>query len=251
MSAKSRFALTFLLILASACARGAEVQVAVATNFSEPMRRIAELFEAASGHRARLSFGASGTFYAQIRAGAPFDVLLSADQKIPAALLAEGLALPGTRRTYARGRLVLWSADPKLIGAGPEILDSPGWRHLAIANPQLAPYGTAAAEVIQALGLRETLASRLVQGENIGQAYQFVATGNAELGFVAWSQVVGKNGQPASGSAWLVPATLHQPILQDLVLLPPAQHNPAALALLEFLQSATVTALIRDSGYEI
>lgn len=250
MPAKPCLVLTFLLILASHCARGADVQVAVAANFSEPMRRIAVLFEGATGHRARLSFGASGMFYAQIRAGAPFDILLSADQKIPAALLDEGFALPGTRRTYARGRLVLWSADPQLVGAGPEVLSQPGWRHLALANPQLAPYGAAAAQTIDKLGLREALAPRLVQGENISQTYQFIATGNAELGFVAWSQVIGKDGQVASGSAWLVPANLHKPILQDLVLLNPARGNPAAHALLQFLQTPAVTALIRDSGYE-
>ena len=251
MPAKPCLALTFLLIFASNCARSGEVQVAVAANFSEPMRRIAVHFEQTSGHQARLSFGASGKFYAQIRAGAPFDLLLSADQKIPAALLDEGLALPGTHRTYARGRLVLWSADPQLVGAGPEVLSRPGWRHLAIANPQLAPYGAAAAQAIQALGLREVLAARLVQGENIGQTYQFVATGNAEIGFVAWSQVIGKDGRIASGSAWLVPATLHQPILQDLVLLNPARDNPAAHALLKFLQTPEVIALIRHSGYEV
>ena len=162
MPAKPCLALTFLLIFASNCARSGEVQVAVAANFSEPMRRIAVHFEQTSGHQARLSFGASGKFYAQIRAGAPFDLLLSADQKIPAALLDEGLALPGTHRTYARGRLVLWSADPQLVGAGPEVLSRPGWRHLAIANPQLAPYGAAAAQAIQALGLREVLALSLI-----------------------------------------------------------------------------------------
>ncbi|MBP8925112.1 MAG: molybdate ABC transporter substrate-binding protein [Pseudomonadales bacterium] len=251
MPVKPCLVLTFLLILASNGACAADVQVAVAANFSEPMRRIAVLFEEATGHHARLSFGASGMFYAQIKAGAPFDLLLSADQKIPAALLDEGLALPGTRRTYARGRLVLWSADPQLVGAGPEVLSRPGWRHLALANPQLAPYGAAAAQTLDKLGLREALTPRLVQGENISQTYQFIATGNAELGFIAWSQVIGKDGQIASGSAWLVPANLHQPILQDLVLLNPARDNPAADALLQFLQTPVVTALIRDSGYEI
>lgn len=238
-----------LCLLLSGAARAAEVRVAVAANFSEPMRRIARLFEQQSSHHVQLSSGASGSFYAQIVAGAPYDVLLSADRKIPAALVDAGLAIASTRATYARGRLALWSTDASLVDYRGAVLTLQGWHHLAIANPKLAPYGAAAMQVLQARDLLQRLSSHLVQGESITQTWQFVATGNAELGFVAWSQLIDGNGQLARGSAWLVPETLHEPILQDLVLLSRAKDNAAARELLAFMRTDPVLHLIRDAGY--
>lgn len=239
-----------LLLLAAAlpAARAGEVQVAVAANFAGPMARIGEAFAAATGHTLKLSSGATGKFYTQIRSGAPFEVLVAADDETPKKLVAEGHAVAGSSFTYALGRLVLWSAQPGFVDAQGEVLGAAKVRHLAIANPKVAPYGAAALEVIQARGLAEALAPKLVTGESIAQAFQFVATGNAELGFVALSQVV-VPGKPVSGSHWLVPASLHTEIRQDAVLLKAGEKNPAARALLDFLKSAPVQALIRDHGY--
>lgn len=230
-------------------AGAAQVQVAVAANFTAPMKEIAAVFERDTGHRAILSFGASGKFHAQVKNGAPFEVLLAADEHIPARLEADGLAVKGTRFTYAVGRLALWSPKPGLVDPAGMVLKRPGLAHIAIANPRTAPYGAAALEVLEALGMARALGPKLVQGENIAQAHQFVSTGNAELGFVAVSQVY-RDGKLGSGSGWIVPAALHRPIRQDAVLLSRAGANPAALALTRYLASSKARAIMRSYGYE-
>lgn len=235
-----------------ACAGvGAEtVRVAVAANFAATLQPIAAEFEKDTGHKALLSTGATGKFYAQIRNGAPFDVLLSADAETPALLEASAAAVAGSRFTYALGRLVLWSARPGVVDDQGALLRRGDFSHLALANPKTAPYGAAAIEVLTAMGLRELLEPKFVQGENIAQAHQFVASGNAEIGFIALSQVW-RDGRLASGSAWLVPAALHRPIRQDAVLLAGARDNPAAQALLRYLKSDKSRAIVRSFGYEL
>lgn len=225
-----------------------EVQVAVAANFTAPMQDIAAQFEKDTGHTAKLSFGATGKFYAQISHGAPFEVFLAADSKTPAKLDAENATVPGTRFTYAKGTLVLWSKDDKGVDAKGDVLKTSTAPHLAIANPKTAPYGTAAIQTMTKLGVMDSWQSRLVQGENIAQTYQFVATGNAPLGFVALSQVF-KNGKITNGSAWIVPQEMHDPILQDAVLLKKGENNAAAKALLEYLKGSKAHAIIESYGY--
>ena len=237
-------------LLLSQSASAEEVQLAVAANFTAPMQKIATEFEKDSGHKARLMFGATGKFYAQISNGAPFEVLLSADDETPARLERDGLAVAGSRFTYATGRLVLWSpVDGRVDGEG-KVLRDQGIRHIAIANPKTAPYGQAAIETLQAMGLLGSLQGKFVQGENIAQAFQFVQTGNAELGFVALSQVW-KDGRLASGSGWVIPAGQHQPIRQDAVLLSRASGNPAARALLDYLRSSAGRQTIQAYGYDL
>jgi molybdate transport system substrate-binding protein len=196
-----------------------------------------------------LSFGATGAFYAQIRNGAPFQVFLAADAKTPERLEQEGLAVAGTRFTYATGQLALWSAAPGRVDAQGEVLRGASFERLAIANPKLAPYGAAAMQTLDKLGLLPALQGKLVQGENIAQTFQFVASGNAALGFVALSQVRARE-PGARGSAWLVPAELHEPIRQDAVLLAAGRENAAATALLLFLRGESARAVIREFGYE-
>jgi molybdate transport system substrate-binding protein len=242
-----------LLFLASAAfalpAAAAEVRAAVAANFAGPMQRIAAEFEKDTTHKAILAFGATGSFQAQIGNGAPFDVLLSADATAPARLEARRLAVPGTRFTYATGRLALWSAHAGLVDPQGQVLGAARFSHLAIANPKTAPYGAAAMEVIGKLNLASSLLPRLVQGANIAQAQQFVASGNAELGLVALSQVW-HDGRFTTGSAWIVPARLHSPLRQEAVLLTRGAANPAARALLDYLKSEKAAAIIRAYGYE-
>ncbi|WP_346380314.1 molybdate ABC transporter substrate-binding protein [Acidithiobacillus sp.] len=240
--------LFFTLAVSAGLARAAEVQVAVAANFAAPMKKIAAEFERATGDKAVLSLGSTGNFYAQIKNGAPYQVFLSADAATPRKLEREGLAVAGTGFTYAIGKLVLWSAQPGFIDAGGEVLKKENFRHLAVANPQLAPYGAAALETLRKLGLLATLTPKLVQGQNIAQTYQFVASGNAQLGFVALSQAY-EGGKLKSGSAWIVPADLYHPIRQDAVLLKPGAANPAARALMRFLKGAQARAVIQDYGY--
>lgn len=225
-----------------------DVQVAVAANFTALMKIIAADFEKASGHKAALSFGATGKFYAQIKNGAPFDVLLAADDEIPAKIEKEGLGVPGSRFTYAIGKLVLWSAKPGYVDDKGDLLKKGNFEHIALGNPKLAPYGAAAVEVMTRLGLMNALEPKFVQGENIAQTYQFVSTGNAELGFVALSQVY-EDGKLKSGSGWIVPATMHSPIRQDAVLLTRGKDNPAAVALLQYLKSEKAKGVIKSYGY--
>lgn len=240
----------FALVAATFAAQAETVQVAVAANFTAPMKLIAESFKQDTGHTAEAAFGATGKFYAQIQNGAPFQILLSADEETPAKLEKEGMTQTGTRFTYAIGTLVLWSADPALIEDGAKVLGRNQFRKLAIANPKTAPYGAAAVEVMKALQVDQMLEPKLVQGENIAQTYQFVSTGNAELGFVALSQVF-KDGQITEGSAWVVPAEMHKPIRQDAVILKNGEGNAAASAFMDYLKSDKVKAIIRSFGYEI
>lgn len=240
----------FLLAATAVCglARAGEVQVAVAANFAGALGPIGQAFTAATGHTLKVSAGATGKFASQIAAGAPFEVLLSADDETPKKLIADGLAVAGSNFTYASGRLVLWSAQPGFVDDQGAVLAAGRFAHLAIANPKLAPYGAAAMEVLRARGLADALAPKLVTGENIAQTFQFVVTGNAELGFVALSQVAAP-GQATSGSYWRIPAALYGEIRQDAVLLKVGEKNPAAAALLTFLKSDAAKALIRAWGY--
>jgi len=234
------------LILSHWIACAEEVQVAVAANFAAPMEKIVQQFEHDSGHHVLLSFGATGKFYAQIKNGAPFDILLAADQSTPGRL--SDAAVPATQFTYAIGSLVLWSAVPGLVDPQGSVLQHGQFRHLAIASPIDAPYGAAAMQTLQALHLVDALSPRLVQGESIGQAYAFVATGNAELGFVALSQIW-DGDKIRSGSAWLVPDHLYTPLRQDAILLKHGKNNPAALALLAYLKTASAQSVMRTYGY--
>lgn len=240
---------TVALAVLPPCAGAAELQVAVAANFSAAMKDIAAAFERDTGHRLLASFGPTGGLYTQIRNGAPFEVLLSADSATPLRLENEGRTLPGSRFTYAIGKLALWSPDPQAVDPAGQVLGQGDFAHLAVANPRTAPYGLAARQVIEKLGLTARLAPRLVQGSSIGQTYQFVASGNAELGFVALSQV-SKDGRLSQGSAWIVPATLYQPIRQDAVILDKGRDKPAAAALLDYLRGPQAAAVIRAYGYE-
>jgi len=241
--------LTLLLgVATTATAFGAEVSVAVAANFTAPMQKIAQSFEQDTGHKAVLAFGSTGNFYAQIKNGAPFQILLAADSATPARLEAEGAGVVNSRFTYATGTLVLWSKQAALVDDKGDVLRTAKFDHLAVANPKLAPFGAAAIETLSALGLMQSLQPKLVQGENIAQTYQFIATGNAPLGFVALSQVFA-DGRIKEGSTWIVPASLHKPIQQDAVLLTPGKNSPAAAALLRFLRGAKARAIMQSFGY--
>lgn len=237
-------------ILTTAGAHAGEVQVAVAANFTAPMQKIADAFAQDTGHKAVLAFGATGKFYAQITNGAPFEVLLAADDETPARLEAAKQAVPGTRFTYATGKLVLWSAREGYVDSQGKVLQDGHFAHLAIANPKAAPYGAAAVETLIRLKLYQHLQPKIVQGENIAQAHQFVSTGNAELGFVALSQV-SRDGRFTSGSGWIVPESMHSPIRQDAVILLKGAANPAARALTDYLKSDKAKGIIRAYGYEI
>ena len=234
--------------LVATLARAGEVQVAVAANFAGPLAKIGERFTTATGHTLRLSVGSTGKFFSQIVAGAPFEVLIAADDETPARLIKEGLAVTGSNFSYAMGKLVLWSVQPGFVDDQGAVLAAGKFSHLAVANPKLAPYGQAAMEVIKARGLVEAITPKLVTGEAIAQTYQFVATGNAELGFVALSQVL-VPGKPIIGSYWLVPASLYGEIRQEAVLLKAGEKNPAAAALLAYLKSDAARSVIQAYGY--
>ena len=229
-------------------AQAGEVQVAVAANFTAPMEKLAPMFAADTGHKAVLSFGSTGKFYAQIRNGAPFEVLLAADDETPAKLEREGQG--AGRFTYAVGRLALWSRQAGVVDADGAILKGGRFDKLAVADPKLAPYGAAAIGAMTKLGLLESLRPKFVQGENISQAYQFAATGNAALGFVALSQIWA-DGKLKGGSAWVVPSSMHAPIRQDAIVLNKGKDSEAAAALVKYLRTDKAKALIRSSGYEI
>ena len=231
-------------------ARADEVQVAVAANFTGPMQQIAAEFAKDTGHKAVLSFGGTGKFYAQIINGAPFEDYLAADDTTPAKLEKEGHAVPGSRFTYAVGKLVLWSAKPDFVDAKGDVLKSGNFNKLSIANPKTAPYGAAAIETLKKLNLQEAVQLKFVQGENISQTLQFVSTGNADLGFVALSQVF-KDGKITSGSAWIVPSSLHEPIHQDAAILAKGKDNPVAGALLAYLKGDKARAIIKSFGYDL
>ncbi len=241
---------TFIALALSTTLHAETVQVAVAANFTAPMNAIAADFEKDTGHKISLSFGATGKFYAQIKSGAPFDVFLSADDETPRKLEQEGDAVPGTAFTYATGRLVLWSAKPGFVDAQGQVLKTGTFNKLALAAPKLAPYGAAAMETLTRLGLQDTLSAKFVQGESIGQTFSFVSSGNAELGFVALSQVT-EQGQIKSGSAWVVPSSLHSSLRQDAVVLKHGKGNSAAAALIAFLKIEKSRKVIQSFGYEL
>ncbi|WP_342247268.1 molybdate ABC transporter substrate-binding protein [Pseudomonas sp. OTU5201] len=241
-------ALVALFALGSATA--AEVQVAVAANFTAPIQAIAKDFEKDTGHKLVAAYGATGQFYTQIKNGAPFEVFLSADDTTPAKLEKEGESMPGSRFTYAIGTLVLWSAQDGYVDAQGDVLKTGQYKHLSIANPKTAPYGLAATQVLEKLGLTKTVAPKLVEGQNITQALQFVSSGNAELGFVALSQVY-KDGKITSGSAWIVPAEMHEPIRQDALILKKGETNPAAKALVDYLKGPKAAEVIKSYGYQL
>jgi molybdate transport system substrate-binding protein len=243
----------FLVALAASVVASsvfAQVQVAVAANFTAPMQAIAADFEKHTGNKVVASFGATGQFYAQIKNGAPFEVFLAADDSTPAKLESEGQTVPGSRFTYATGALALWSAQDGYVDENGDVLKKNQYRHLAIANSKTAPYGLAATQVLDKLGLTQAVASKIVEGQNISQVQQFVATGNAALGFVALSQIY-KNGRITGGSAWIVPASLHEPIRQDAVILVKGKDNPAARAFVEYLKGPKAAEVIKSFGYTL
>ncbi|MGZ5052372.1 MAG: molybdate ABC transporter substrate-binding protein [Methylobacter sp.] len=245
-----RAALVPALLLSTQAVWAETTLIAVAANFTKPMTEIATAFEIATGHSASLSFGSSGKFVSQFENGGPFELFLSADDNGPVKLEQEGLAVPNTRFTYALGKLALWSAKPGLVDDQGRILTKGGFQHIALADPKLAPYGAAAVEVLKNLSLFDKLQPLFVLGENIAQTHQFVSTGNAELGFVALSQVI-ENGKIASGSGWIVPSDRYQPIRQDAILMKTGAENPAAVALLKFLKSPEALAIIKKYGYDL
>jgi molybdate transport system substrate-binding protein len=236
------------LALASMAAQAEDVQVAVAANFAGAFQKIAAGFTASTGHKVVSISGSTGKFYTQIQQGAPFEVLLAADDDTPAKLEGEGLAVKGQQFTYAIGKLVLWSAKPDGMDKDGNVLKKGEFTHLALANPKLAPYGAAGMEALKALNLMAAVQPKIVQGENIAQAFQFVATGNAEIGFVALAQVAAPD-KPAGGSYWLVPTSLYSPIRQDAALLNKGADNPAAKALLAYLKGDAAKAVIQSYGY--
>lgn len=225
-----------------------EVRVAVAANFAAPMKALSAQFERDTGHRVRAAYGSTGALYAQIRHGAPFDILLAADTATPQRLEAEGSAVPGTRFTYAQGALVLWSPQPGRVDAAGEVLRRGAFQRIALANPKLSPYGAAAVEVMTCWGVVDALRPRWVLGDHIGQAHQFVASGNAELGFVARSHVLAE-GLPMRGSAWVVPQSWYTPLRQDAVLLRSGSDSVAALSLMAYLKGEAARAVIAAHGY--
>ena len=243
------FSLLLSLLSAATQVQADEVSVAVAANFATPIQKIALAFEKETGHKIVATYGATGKFYAQIKNGAPFEVLLAADNETPARLIKENAAVAGSQFTYAIGKLVLWSAKPAVVDAAGEVLKKGGFDHLALANPKLAPYGAAAVEAMKTLGVFEALQAKLVTAESITQSHQFISSGNALLGFVALSQVL-KDGK-MEGSAWLVPAKLYSPISQDAVILDKGKGKPAAEALVKYLKSDKAKAVIKSYGYDL
>ena len=241
---------SLLAVFAIGAAQADEVQVAVAANFTAPIQAIAADFEKDTGHKLIAAYGATGQFYTQIKNGAPFEVFLSADDTTPEKLEREGDTVKGSRFTYAVGTLALWSAKDGYVDTKGEVLKKNEYQHLSIANPKTAPYGLAATQVLEKLKLTEATKAKIVEGQNITQAYQFVSTGNAELGFVALSQIY-KEGKVTSGSAWIVPASLHDPIKQDAVILDKGKDNAAAKALVEYLKGPKAAAVIKSYGYQL
>jgi molybdate transport system substrate-binding protein len=246
----SRLALFTFSALCLSVAHADEVQVAVAANFTAPIQAIAADFEKDTGHKLVASYGATGQFYTQIKNGAPFEVFLAADDTTPAKLEKEGDTVVSSRFTYAVGTLALWSAKDGYVDDKGAVLKANQYRHLSIANPKAAPYGLAATQVLDALKLTDATKAKIVEGQNISQAYQFVSTGNAELGFVALSQIY-KDGKVTSGSAWIVPSDLYSPIKQDAVVLSKGKDNAAAKALMDYLKGPKAAAIIKSYGYAL
>lgn len=242
-----QFLLSVLLLLFTRQALAGELLVAVASNFADALKYISASFEQNTGHRVKISTGSTGKHYAQIKNGAPFDIFFAADAHRPTLLEQESLTIKDTRFTYAIGKLVLWSPKPGFVDTQGRVLEQGDFHFLSIANPKLAPYGKAAQQVLQSRGLWNSLTSKMVRGENVGHAYQFVKSGNAELGFIASSQVK-RPDSPIQGSFWDVPQEFYSPIEQQLVLL---KDNEASRAFLSFVRSKEVLQMIRDHGYSI
>ena len=230
-------------------AKAAEIKVAVASNFANVLKEIAIEFQKDTGHQLAITPGATGRFYAQISNGAPFDVFLSADDETPHKLAQEGKAIASSQFTYAIGRLALWSPNPEMIEKNADILKTDKFKFIAIANAKVAPYGQAAVQTMQKLGVLTKIEPRVVQGESISQTYQFVSTGNAQVGFVALSQIV-ENGKIKTGSAWIVPEEMHEPLKQDAVVLQSCKHMSACQALIDYLKSEKAKKLMASYGYK-
>ncbi len=231
-------------------AQADEVMIAVAANFTGVTKKLVPLFEKSSGHTVKVSFGSTGKLYAQIENAAPYDVFLAADSKRPLKAEKQGLAVKDSNFVYAKGQLALWSAKTGLFESGEDFLRAGHFTHIALANPKTAPYGLAATQVMMNLGLQSELKSKLVQGDSISQTFQFAATGNAELAFVAYSQIKGWKGDP--GSSWVIPAKLYDPINQSAVLLNKGKDNTAAKAFLKFIKSdPAAIAIIKEFGYQV
>jgi molybdate transport system substrate-binding protein len=244
------FAVSLAGIFLAAPVQAEDIHIAVAANFTVPINKLAADFEKETGYKLMLTIGSTGRFYAQIKNGGPFDILMAADDETPKKLEQEGFGVAGSRFTYATGKLVLWSPKPGFVDAKGEVLKKGGFSHLAVANPKLAPYGLAAIDTLKSLGLHDALQPKLVFGENIAQTYQFAASGSAELGFVALSQVM-ENGKLKSGSAWMVPATMHSPIRQDAILLVNGKGKEAANAWMRYLKSDKAKEVVRRFGYGV
>ena len=248
----SAYVLIALVTLASTSGKvvADDAHLAVAANFAEPARRLAERFSLDSGHKIVISVGSTGKFYAQIKSGAPFDLFLSADVETPRRMEEERLAVAGTRFMYAVGKIVLWSPRAGVVDDKGEVLRKGAFARLAVPNPKLAPYGAAAREAMEKLGVWHSVEGKLVQGENIAQTFQFISSGNADLGFVALSQVR-QDGRQITGSYWIVPSSLYSPIQQDAALLARGETNPAARRFLDYLRSPPARAIIRAYGYDL
>lgn len=243
--------LLLLAALSTSTLRADEVRVAVAANFTAPMQKISAEFERDTGHTASLVFGSSGKFFAQVVNGAPFDVFLSADAETPARLEQDRHAVSGSRFTYAVGRLALWSALKDKVDGQGKVLKEGEFRHVALPNPKTSPYGAAAIEVMQKLGVLATLQTKFVLAENVSQAYQFSASGNAEVAFVALAQIWKDGKLTTEGSAWVIPPEIHATLRQDAVLLSHGRSNPAASALLGYLKSDKVRNIVKSYGYDL
>ncbi|WP_337996728.1 molybdate ABC transporter substrate-binding protein [Oleispirillum naphthae] len=245
MMRKLRFAAALALALLPLPAQAGETLVAVAANFTAAAKEIGASFTAKTGHGVKFSFGSTGKLYTQISQGAPFEAFLAADDKRPAKAEKEGFGVPGSSFTYAVGKLVLWSKTPGLVDAKGAVLKTGKFNKVAIANPAAAPYGAAAVAAMQAMGVYDALKPKIVEGNNISQAHQFAATGAAELGFVAGSQVA----LTPEGSRWMVPDALYSPIYQDAVLLTKGAKNPAATAFLDYLRGPEAAEVLAKYGY--
>lgn len=239
-----------LATLAAGWAQADTIQVAVAANFTAPMKEIITAFEQQTGHVVKAAYGSTGKFYAQISNGAPFEALLAADETTPMKLVEDGLAIDDSRFTYAVGGLVLWSSREGFVDPEGKVLATGDFKKLAIANPKVAPYGATAIEVLNELGLLAQIEPKFVTGENIAQTYQFVGTGNAQLGFVALSQVM-QDSEITAGSAWIIPGERHTPIRQDAVILNAGKDKAAVAELFDFLEGEPAKSIIRSFGYAI
>jgi len=237
------------IFVVAANAQAAEIKVAVASNFANTLKEIAVEFQRDTGYQLAITPGATGKFYAQISNGAPFDVFLSADDETPRKLAQEGKAIAASQFTYATGRLALWSPSPDLVDKNADILKTDKFKYIAIANSKVAPYGQAAVQTMQKLGVLSKIEPRVVQGESIAQTFQFVSTGNAQLGFVALSQIF-ENGKIKTGSAWIVPEEMHEQLKQDAVVLQSCKNTSACQALMDYLKSEKIKKMMSSYGYK-